>query len=178
MAIAEFNALRTEIVSNITAQTTIVGLGVTAIGVLVGVVAAKDGDDRLLLAIPLVSLLVVALHGAASYRIGLIGNYIRIELWPYIGGRVDKSLPSWEATVMEGRAFGRAMPKTLLVDLPPFVILLAASVAALAVVFAPCNPLWWVGVGLLLPILVAPIGVALLIHLHGKSLAAKRQGSQ
>jgi hypothetical protein len=148
---------------------------VTAIGVLVGVVAAKDGDNRLLLAIPLVSLLVVALHGAASYRIGLIGNYIRIELWPYLGGHFDKPPPSWEATVMEGRAFGKAMPKTLLVDLPPFVILIAASVAALAIVFAPCNPLWWVGVGLLLAMLVTPIGLNFLILGHGKSLATKRR---
>jgi hypothetical protein len=148
---------------------------VTAIGVLVGLVAAKEADNRLLLAIPLVSLLVVALHGAASYRVGLIGNYIRVELWPYLGGHFDKPPPSWEATVMEGRAFGKAVPKTLLVDLPPFMILIAASVAALAVAFAPCDPIWWVGVGLFLIMLVTPIGLTSLILGHGKSLAKRRE---
>ncbi len=42
----------------------------------------KEGaDQRLLLAIPPLTLLVVLLHTAETFRAALIGRYIATELW-------------------------------------------------------------------------------------------------
>jgi hypothetical protein len=52
VAIAEYNALRAEIVSYITAQAALVGLALTAVGVIVGFAVKEGADERILLAIP------------------------------------------------------------------------------------------------------------------------------
>jgi hypothetical protein len=58
VAIAEFNALRSEILSTATAQAALVGIGITALGIIVGFVVQKGGDRRLLLAVPAVAAVV------------------------------------------------------------------------------------------------------------------------
>ncbi len=67
VALAEFQALRNEIISHITTQAAVVGLGLTALGVIFGVVV-NNGEERLLLAVPPIALLVVMLHMAETFR--------------------------------------------------------------------------------------------------------------
>ena len=100
VAIAEFGALRAEIVSHVTAQAALVGLALTAAGVIVGFTVKEGADQRLLLAIPPLTLLVVLLHTAETFRAALIGRYIAVELWGDLEGRVGK-LSSWEAKVAQ-----------------------------------------------------------------------------
>jgi hypothetical protein len=95
-AIAEFNALRTEINTAWTAQATFSGIAFTAIGVIIGFALNKDGDARILIAIPFISALTISVYAGVALRISLLGAYIRSVLWPYIQRNTDKSMPSWE----------------------------------------------------------------------------------
>lgn len=96
MLLAEFAALRAEIVARISAQVTIIGLGVTGLGLILGFVIRDNGDQRLLLAIPPLSAMVAVLHAAESYRVKTLGNYIRDNLWPNPEGQVG-AIPGWES---------------------------------------------------------------------------------
>lgn len=132
VALAEFNALRAELVSHLTTQAGVVGLGLTALGVIVGFTVKEGGSERLLLAIPPLTLLVVLLHTAGSWRSALLGNYIRKDLWPYLARRVgDKSLPSWEDRVAARQRPWKAVPIALIIDFPAMAIFIVASVLAL-----------------------------------------------
>ena len=52
VALAEFNALRAEIVASANAGNALIGVGLTALAVIVGFVVKDEGDERLLLAVP------------------------------------------------------------------------------------------------------------------------------
>ena len=54
MAVAEFTALRNEIVARTTIQGTLITLVVTAVGVVAGFVIKDNGNVRLLLILPFV----------------------------------------------------------------------------------------------------------------------------
>lgn len=95
-ALAEFNALRQEVVGIRQAQGAIVGLGITALGLLLTFGLQTDGDERLLLAVPWAALLVCLLHTAESWQLHRLGDYIRLRTWPFI--QAASSYPhSWEA---------------------------------------------------------------------------------
>ena len=95
-ALAEFNTLRSEVAGYITAQSALVGITLTAFGVIFGLVLDKGDNSQIALTIPFLSLLVSLLYTAASYRLSRLGDYISATLWPYIQKQVDESLPSWE----------------------------------------------------------------------------------
>jgi hypothetical protein len=78
VGLAEFNALRAEIISRTTAQNALVGIGLTAVGVIYGLALKKAGDDKsLLLAVPPLAALASLLHASETYQVGRIGDYIR-----------------------------------------------------------------------------------------------------
>lgn len=52
VAVAEFNALRAEIVARMTKQAALLGVSLTALGVIAGLAYQDAGDERLLLGIP------------------------------------------------------------------------------------------------------------------------------
>lgn len=132
VGLAEFETLRAEIVSHLNAQAAVVGLGLTGLGVIIGFSVKEGGNERLLLAVPPLTLLVVLLHSASSYRLALIGSYIRKELWPYLKERVgDKRLPSWEGRVGERQRSWRSIPLSLVVDFPAMAIFILGSIVAL-----------------------------------------------
>jgi hypothetical protein len=82
LRVAEFSALRSEIVAHQSAQTTLVGATLTAVGVVLGLVLTqKQTREELLLIIPLVASglgLLYANHSRASL---LIGDYIENHIW-------------------------------------------------------------------------------------------------
>lgn len=126
---AEFNALRAEIIQLNTAQAAFVGISVTALGVILGLGLSKDGDERLLLTIPPLGIVVTLVYAGYAYRASSIGGYIRTELWPYLCSRVGH-LPSWEATVNAQRRSRRGIFKAI-TDAPAPVLFLVSSLVIL-----------------------------------------------
>jgi hypothetical protein len=162
VALAEFSALRSEIVTHITAQAAVVGLGLTAMGIIAGFVVRDGGDLRLLLAIPPIATLVVLLHTAETYRSAILGSYIRTELWPFLEQRVG-ALPSWELEAAKRRRELSAIVRSLFVDAPAVVIFIAAGVVALAL-NREHELAWWAGVALTAIAIAAPLAIALEIR--------------
>jgi hypothetical protein len=165
VALAEFHALRTETIHHMAARATLVGVGLTAVGVLFGFAIRQGGDRELLLAVPLLAALVSLLHAGRAFRVTAIGDYIRTVLWPYLQRRVDHGLPSWETYFVTNRGKWWSLQLAIWVDAPVTVIFAAASVTAL--LLAPKDAdsiLWnvgWVFTGL---VICAPFCVLLLIQ--------------
>lgn len=170
VAIAEFNALRAEIVSHVTAQAALIGLALTAAGVIVGFTVKEGGDERLLLAIPPLTLLVVLLHTAENFRAALIGRYIATELWQSLEGQVGK-LPSWEARVIERRKqpLRGLLPEIFLLDIPAIALFILASGYALVQVRSS-EALWWIDLVALGLSILTPVSFAR--HTRRESRAA------
>jgi hypothetical protein len=163
VALAEFQALRNEIISHITTQAAVVGLGLTALGVVFGV-TVNNGEERLLLAAPPIALLVVMLHMAETFRCAKIGTYVRDQLWPFLQERVgDETMPSWEVeTARIGNPLG-AFARALIIDFPAMAIFVVASGAA--VWLAPrFDLLWWLGLAMTLASIAVPAVLGLKIH--------------
>jgi len=142
-ALAEFNALRAEIIANMNMQFAIVGLGLTAIGIILGVVAREGAERQLLLGIPPLATAIVLLRIAASVRIGAIGDYIRVELWPYIQDKVG-SLPSWEVDVERRR---RSQHPITVIALNGPAVGLFSLTSLIALLFAGTAQPWLLAAG-------------------------------
>ena len=121
---AEFSALRAEIVARMTKQAAILGAGLTAIGVIAGLALQKDGDERLLLGVPVLAALINVLYAADGYRAAKMGEYMRVELWPQLRSLTGGSLTCWEDTVAGWRR-SYWPPRFLLDVLEPTVFVLA-----------------------------------------------------
>lgn len=176
VALAEFNTLRAEIVSHLNAQAAVVGLGLTALGVIVGFTVKDGGSERLLLAIPPLTLLVVLLYTAGSWRMALIGNYIWTELWPYLTKRVgDESLPSWEGKVAKRQQPLKAIPIAVIIDFPAGAIFIGAGIVALLSI-GDREILWlggWLAVGFAIAV---PVVVGLLVRKKSRDGAKALEG--
>jgi hypothetical protein len=175
VAVAEFNALRAEIVSHVTAQAALVGLALTAAGVIVGFTVKDGADQRLLLALPPLALLVVLLHTAETFRSALIGRYIATELWEDLEERVG-DLRSWEARVAERRQRHvlLLLPEMFLLEFPAMAIFILAGVYALVQVGSG-EPLWWIDCAALVLAIIAPLGFALQIRNEATAVTQGRQ---
>jgi cation transporter-like permease len=158
--LAEFDAMRAEKVSHITSQAAIVGLGMTALGVIAGFVA-KEGNEKLLLAVPPLVMLVVLGYAGGSNRSHAIGNYIRTELWPPLEDRVGK-LPSWQREIAKARLKPSVIARAIFFDLPPSALFLAASVYALHSL-PEREFLWWAGAGMTAISAIVPLAAAVAI---------------
>jgi hypothetical protein len=120
VALAEFNALREEILSARTAQGAVLGAGLTVVAVVLTVTfnnLDQSGQSRLLAAIPPLSLLITVLNLSQAVRIQRIGRYIRVKLWPYVQER--SGYPhSWEqehhASALRGALLFDSAPVGLL----------------------------------------------------------------
>jgi hypothetical protein len=155
VALAEFNSLRAEILNHITTQSALVGIGLTALGVIVGFVVKEKGDDQLLLAIPLLAALVNLLYAAETYRCNTIGTYIQHTLWPYLQERVQDghgpSPPNWEEWIDDKLGF-----MMILVGAPALALFPAASGAALIVLSGLDTGVWIAGWSLTVIALCGP----------------------
>jgi hypothetical protein len=174
IALAEFNALRSEIISHSTTQAGLIVLAVTAIGLVGGFVIKDDGDPKLLLILPfLVS--AAGIHSAEQGRgIALMGTYIRDLLWPYLNriyradGLAGEEMPSWEQTVTDFRnrrnhtrrwthpsfLLLSGLPGTLIFffgSLVPLVVVNFVNDADMGKLFPPdiYRVVWWLAVVLL-----------------------------
>jgi hypothetical protein len=132
VAIAEFNALRAEIVGIRNTQAALVGVALTAIGALF-TLALKDpdpGDERLLLAVPPLGLIVSLLHLGESFRIHRLGDYIRDRIALYLHDKTGYD-PSWERWHYERAWNLSTVMKATVFDGAVTLLLVAASISAL-----------------------------------------------
>jgi hypothetical protein len=137
VALAEFEALRQEVVSARTAQGAVLGAGLTVLAVILTVTfnnLDQSGQSRLLAAIPPLSLLVTLLNLSQSVRIHRIGEYIRVKLWPYLQERTGYP-HSWE---QEHRA--TALRTALLFDSAPVALLLVLALGAVLYSWSEMSP--------------------------------------
>jgi hypothetical protein len=160
-AISEFNALRAEIMALSSGQSTLIGVGLTAIGVTAGYGFSDKGNLSVLIIIPFLAAGLILIYAGAGNRMLLIGRYIRTQLWPYIQKMTDPSLPSWEKTLREGRKVSAKSFLRVGVSVPVAILFFALGIAA--AFYAP-N----IGVGIRIFALVALLlsvvsGAALLI---------------
>lgn len=168
IALAEFNALRAEILNHITAQSAAIGLGVTALGIVVGFVAKEGADAHLLLIVPPLSMFVILLHTAESYRVWRLGDYIRDQLWPFLEEQAGE-LPSWEAESVRYRLSKGVFFKAAAVDSPAIILFFASSVAALVWVHDLDDALWWAGCAMAVIAIAVPVTVALVARANSKT---------
>lgn len=130
VALAEFNALRAEIVSTRTAQGAVIGAGLTAVGLAFTFALQQSGERELLLAVPPLALIASSLHVAESYRIHKLGDYIRCTLWPWL--QVRTGYPhSWEAEHAHGSPAARNVVPAIMFDGAVPALFAAAALAAL-----------------------------------------------
>jgi len=130
--LAEFNALRSEIVGRLSSQAALVGIGLTALGVVVGLAVKEDGDQRLLLALPPLAALVNLLWSIENRRVTLAGSYIRKKLWPELQ-RLSGVPYSWEKDV-QARRSGHGVLFSLLAE--GMLVVVFAGTALIGLVVA------------------------------------------
>jgi hypothetical protein len=126
--LAEFNALRAEIVARSNSQSALVGVGLTAVGVIVGLVVKDNGDQRLLLALPPLGALVNLLWSIENRRVTLAGAYIREALWPRLK-LLTKVDISWEIEVQRRRSSARSVIFPVLAEGSLVAVFAGAAIA-------------------------------------------------
>jgi hypothetical protein len=129
--LAEFNALRAEIVARTSSQAALVGIGLTAVGVIVGFVVNDGGDKQLLLALPPLAALVNLLWSIENRRVTLAGAYIRRTLWREVC-RLTGVASSWEAEVHQRRK-GLSAVFSILAEGTLVLVFAGSAVAGIAV---------------------------------------------
>jgi hypothetical protein len=132
VALAEFAALRAEIVGRTSSIAALVGVGLTAVGVIVGFAVKENGDLRLLLALPPLAMVINVLLSIEHRRIVLAGAYIRGPLWKLLRDHIDAQLPCWEDHVQRRRR-GRARAISALCDGALIAGFSATAIAGLVV---------------------------------------------
>jgi hypothetical protein len=140
VALAEFNALRGEMLNHMNAQATLMGIGLTALGFVFGFAIRDGGDRQLLLTVPLLATFVSLLHAGRYYQISVIASYIRERLWPYLQRQIGEELPSWEMHIAMHRGDRRNFMLSHLIDTPAIALFVAASVFALLLVPEDSDP--------------------------------------
>jgi len=107
-AIAQYNSLRAEILGRQSAQGTLFGAGLAAVGVIVGFAVGSGRPPEILLGVTAVCAVVIAVYSGHDIEVMRIGQFIRRELWPYLQSMTDQAPPSWEMTIhgmLHGRRF-------------------------------------------------------------------------
>jgi hypothetical protein len=148
VALAEFNALRAEIVAHLTARGTLMTLAITAIGIVGGFVLDKGGSNRLLLILPFLVCAIGIKSSEHTRRIFLLTTYIREQLWPYLTpcdpgpaaerGFDQRVFPNWGRTlaghesVQQGWRSSNYITHLLLHGLPGAVVFGLGSFVPLA----------------------------------------------
>jgi hypothetical protein len=137
-ALAEFNALRAEITNRMTSTAALMGVGLSALGVIVGLVVKEHGDQRLLLAVPPLALTVNSLWAVENRQVGLIGQYIRTRLWPYLAD-TDERMPSWEDECARRRQGTLSVLRSIFTDFAVTLIFAGAAITSMAILGQSVN---------------------------------------
>ena len=131
--LAEFSALREEIQNRSGLQQALVGLNLTAIATLGGLVLSNRASIQVLLVLPILSL-TLGLMWIDHYRVIVeLGGYIRKELWTWT--------PSWERHFAQSRKSRPAASFWI----PVAIVWAGPSTATLGIEAASghLHALWW-----------------------------------
>ncbi|MEU7826242.1 hypothetical protein [Catellatospora sp. NPDC049133] len=108
--LAEYSALRAELLHKLGAQSTIINLNLTAIAGIAGIVIAQKADIRLLLLLPMISGALGLLAYDAARDVTTIARYIRDQLAPLVAQYVgDRRLFQYEAHLLQDRGVLRRL---------------------------------------------------------------------
>jgi hypothetical protein len=156
VALAEFAALRAEIASSKTVQSTSIGVGLTAIGAIFAFALQKNGTTDTLLVVAPFSLVINVVYFAEAVRIRRVGDYIRKYLWQYLEDRTGYP-HSWEKEhARQVKRFSGIVAETLFGGAVP---LLLACIGAIALLYSHADAapaaIGWISVALTL---IIPIG--------------------
>jgi hypothetical protein len=147
VVLAEFAALRTEIVHKIGQQLTVVSINITGAAAVGGFVLANKADARLLLLLPYLSAALGLYYRAAEHDFTTIGRYIDQIQRPLLVEKLgDERLFRYESFFREQR-YGRGVVLGLAIAL----IFPVMSIAALVLVIPALGPfadwaIWIAGV--------------------------------
>lgn len=95
-ALAEFEALRAEILSLRQVQKNILSIALAAYAGLFSFGLGADGEPRLLHVVPPLGLVLCLIQLSESYQIDRLGSYIRNKVWPAVMSTSGYG-HSWEA---------------------------------------------------------------------------------
>jgi hypothetical protein len=156
-ALVEFAALREEMINSMTWQHTLIGLNVTAIAAIAGVILANNADIHLLLVVPFFSSAIALVYIKHAVHIGEIGEYIRDELAPLVREQVDYRVFRWEQWHNDRAAQNKL--RILRAAGPLIVLFIIAPVTALILVLPNLSvwswTVWALGLVLLLAEVIA-----------------------
>jgi hypothetical protein len=165
VALAEFNALRAEMVARVSGQTASIGIGVTAFGAFF-----SFGDTAATTFVPIAAMCMSLLSVSNWYWILFIGMYIRRDLWPRLQQLGEQTTsPGWERFaaghahnlkfVSLGTFFEFAAPATF------FIFAILSMIRS-----PPTGPwVWAVDIACLTIIFAAPSWLALTFHLEARN---------
>jgi hypothetical protein len=101
-ALAEYQALRTEIIERIRIEQLLLGLAITVLGALLSLaIAGASSRASLLLAAPFVMSTLGFAYSDHARRINMLGAYITDRLWPDVRSLTDSRLSSWDESFVE-----------------------------------------------------------------------------
>ena len=169
--LAEYAALRAEIVSRLNAQATTFGVTLTAVGVVGGIVLTGKASRDLLLVIPILAPSLGLFFVDHMRHMALLGLYIRGDLWEALRQELSgRSLPSWEHRwaayndMSQHRTPSSYLLFALVVVVPPGAVFFLSAVICLVITASrafdtTAHAVIWV-LGCVLTILV-PLAAAL-----------------
>jgi hypothetical protein len=130
VALAEFVALRTVISNSRTTQGALVGIALTAFG-LIFTFSLQDAPKRsLLFAVAPLAVVITVLYLGETFRVLKVGDYIRLELWPYLQEQTGYA-KSWELFYLQSKWTLTRVLRAIALDYAVPVLLGASAVAAL-----------------------------------------------
>lgn len=143
--LAQFNACRAEIQSRSSNQAALVGLNITAIGIIAGYYFAYRANPLVLLVIPLLSPMLGIMWADHAINIGNLGRFVQNRLMPLLSATLKHELPDYEIWI---RTFEQKKGRRLLLLIAPmllmFAILPAAALALAYAVVLVRDTLFWV----------------------------------
>jgi hypothetical protein len=137
--LAEFSALRAEIINRSDAERALVHLNLTAAGALAGVAAANPGSAALMIVLPFLSSALGLLFLDHERKIHTVARYIKTKLW-------DGWDPSWERWLDKHRKSD--WWRLIEVPMPTMLIFLGPAIAGLVVAYDHQSDfggatVWW-----------------------------------
>jgi hypothetical protein len=136
--LAEYAALRAEVVARLNSQATTFGVTLTAVGVVAGIVLTGKASRELLLVIPVLAPSLGLFFIDHMRHMALLGLYIRGDLWEVLRRELaGRPLPSWEHRwaayndMSQHRKLSSYLLFALVVVVPPGAVFFLSSVICL-----------------------------------------------
>lgn len=160
--LAEFKALRDEMLAIRQIQTAVYTAALTILAAVGSVALAKKGGRvEILLVLPYVLSGLGLVTVQCTTGVSNIGDYVRKDLWPELLKYAERSEPSWEIFAKRRRPWFVLIPTGLV----PLLILVVPSIASIVItrdqIHTDLWPLWWGAVAAVVLSVLASIALPL-----------------